>query len=126
MRWWSWLWVGAIVWLTVGGAWDDHRDRRGALGIWLGVASGLVCVASVLAYSVEAVGTTLGRWLLPLSVLAGAQITTEAIRDVRVLTPDPMLTRRQNKAIEAFGVAAVILVFGVALVVWAATAVQRW
>ncbi len=126
MKWWTWIWIGAITWLTVGGAWDDHRDRRSRLTIALGVSSGLVCIASVIAFSVDTFADILGRWLLPLSCIAGLLITAEAIRDVRSLSPDPELTARENRIIETLEVAAVALAVGGAVVVGILTGIKRW
>jgi hypothetical protein len=126
MKWWIWLWLGTITWLTVGGAWDDVRDGRRAIGIGLGVAAGVSCVVSVLAFAVEPLGVALGTWLIPLSLGAGLQIVADAIKDLRALSPDSELTARENRVIEVGGVAAVGFVFGAAVVVGVLTGVREW
>jgi len=126
MEWWIWVWIGMIALLTVGGAWDDRRDHRRLLDIGLGLLSGLVCVASVVAFSLEAVAAALGRWLFPLSVLAGIQVAAEVIRDVRSLLPDPEFTARQNRSMETIAIIGVVVLFGAAVIVGIATGLQRW
>ena len=115
-----------IAGLTMAGAWDDQRDQRSSLRIGAGIASGLVCIVSVLAFFFDGIAVTLGRWLLPLSVLAGVQLAIEAVRDLRTLSPDPELSARENVAIETFGILAVGLLFGSAIVVGIATGLRQW
>lgn len=40
---------------------------------------------------------------------------TDAVRDLRSLSPDPELTAREQRAMEAFGVVVFVLVFGSAI-----------
>ena len=126
MKWWIWLWLGMIVALTIGGAWDDYRNGRRLVGTALGVTSGLLCLFSVLSFAQESLAATLGKLLLPMSVLAGVQVVADAARDVRALSPDPELTARENRAIETFGILAVASVFGAAVIVGIILGVQQW
>jgi len=126
MRWWTWIWIGFVAWLTIGGAWDDHRDRRRPFGIVLGLASGCVCIASILAFSFEDVAAAIGRWLAPLCLLAGCQIAIEAVREVRTLAPDAELSARENRTIAALGVLAVVVTFGAAVLVGVRIGVRHW
>ena len=126
MKWWVWLWLGAITWLTVGGARDDVRDGGRTVGIWLGVVAGAACIVSVVAFRIEHVAVALGKWLLPLSLAAGLQIVADAVKDLHALSRDPELTARENRGIEIGGLAAVGVVFGAAVVVGVMTGVQRW
>lgn len=50
MPWWSWLWVGAMVVVTIGGALFDRKDHEPAWFIILTTANGLACAVFVLNY----------------------------------------------------------------------------
>jgi len=126
MNWWTWIWIGLVASLTIGGAWDDHRDKRRVLAICLGLASGGACIVSVLAFSLKDVAAAIGRWLVPLSLLAGLQIGAEVVRDIRILPPDPDLSPRENRSIKILGVVAVAIIFGAAVVVGVWTGGRHW
>jgi len=81
MRWWAWIWLAATVALTIGGASDDCEEGRGPVATALGIAAGLVCALSIVAFSLPLVGQSLGKWLVPLAGLSGIQIALEALRD---------------------------------------------
>jgi hypothetical protein len=126
MSWWTWVWIGLMVLITIGGAWDDHRDRRGPLVIGLSIASGLISVAGVLAFYLPAAGARLGKALLPLSVLAGVLLVTEMIRDLRAFRRDPEPTAREKDVIEAVIILVVGLMFGPAVLMGIASGIRHW
>jgi hypothetical protein len=117
MKWWSWIWIAVMAWLTAGGAVDDHESRRPVASNVLSVAAGCTCIVLVVAFSVNEVAATLGRWLIVLAVLAGARIVGDAVRDMRRLEPFSELTARENRAIRVLGVLVVMAVFGTAVAV---------
>lgn len=121
-----WLWIGVLVWLTVGGAWDDYRDRRSLPGIVLSVATGAVCVISVLALLREEIAVTLGRVLLPLAILAGVQLAIDVFGNAREVENDPALSSRENRITKHVAISFVTVVFGAADLVGIGIGLRQW
>ncbi len=126
MRWWAWIWLAATVALTIGGASDDCEEGRGPVATALGIAAGLVCALSIVAFSLPLVGQSLGKWLVPLAGLSGMQIALEALRDWWRIEPDPELSIREQYGVKVFAVLAVGIVFGPAVVVGITTGLRQW
>jgi hypothetical protein len=122
MTWWLWLWIGVLVWLTVGGAWDEYRDRRSLLNVALGVAASAVCVVSVLALWKQEVEVALGRVLLPLAILAGVQLTFEVARDLTA----PVLSVAEGRMPKRIAVLFVAMVFGAAVLSGIIRGLRHW
>jgi len=90
------------------------------------VASGLVCGLCVVVHYLDCVATWMGRWLLPVMVLAIVSGVFEAVRDLRDLRGDPKLTEREDLCLTVIGIAAFLLVFVPAYVLGAAAAIRHW
>ncbi len=89
MPWWSWIWVVAMLAMTLGGAGMDLRDREPPWYTALGLASGIACVIFVLNFfHVIRLGN-----LAPLAAVTLVALVYEAWRDVRA---DPELTAAQK------------------------------
>jgi len=126
MEWWIWLWLGVLGIAVLAGAWDDWRSGVHIVRVTLALAAGGVCLIAVLAWADRSVATSMGKWLLPLSILAAVPIFVDARRDLRLVRADPELSGPGDRWIFATVAIGVSLLFGPAIVVGVLLGIAAW
>jgi UDP-N-acetylmuramyl pentapeptide phosphotransferase/UDP-N-acetylglucosamine-1-phosphate transferase len=126
MRWWAWVWVGTLLVLTAGGAWDDWEEARPAWYAVLSAAAGLWCATAAAGHFVRTIRATLGRMLLPGSILTIAWMTFTGFKELSALKSDPDLSPMASTVVLVVVVAVVLTLFGPALFHGIRDGCQAW
>jgi hypothetical protein len=124
VEWWVWICVLLTAALTVGGAWEDQRSKRGALATILDLLSGGVGVLAIVAFAREDVVHELGRTLLPSALIAAFLSVVSALRDLR--EPMPELSPEWNRRANAIAAVVGLALHGTAFVAGVVVGSRAW
>ena len=104
MTWWGNVYLTAISMLAIGNALEERKLGFGPGHILMSLCSILVLVIGVLAFLVDTVSLTFGKWVLPLMVLSLGWGIYAGIATLRRMTPFDDLTASQNSALRRIAI----------------------
>ncbi|MEM9597670.1 MAG: hypothetical protein AAGD06_25615 [Acidobacteriota bacterium] len=94
MPWWIWGWIGILTLTMVFSAREDWAQGVARWKIAVDVFGHALTVMFVLVYFADSLRSPMGRACLPAAVLVGVWTLVRGVEELRIITDDPELSRR--------------------------------
>ena len=104
-------WAATICLLTVLGIGEERDKSRAAWWLPLDLISSVMALVGLLSFKIQMIQNLLGKALLPLCVLAAAEIAISAYYETKDIEPDEELTEEENRFLAFSGLVIVIVIF---------------